>query len=117
MVTTAPFVTDDKILADTGLHALARRFERTRPNDDGAVLADLKALIDGYRAAIAKGGSFEIPTKKRREADRGGYRGPRARRHWRCGPSSTAESGQPTTVSKGSPPAADKIPLMENRTS
>jgi len=26
-------------------------------------MADLRALADGYRAAIAKGGDFAIPTK------------------------------------------------------
>jgi hypothetical protein len=63
MVTTGPFLTEEKILADAGLHALGRRLERGRPNDDGAVLADLRALADGYRAAIAKGGDFAIPTR------------------------------------------------------
>ena len=37
-----------------GLHALARRIERGRPNDDSAVLVDLKALDDGWRATIAR---------------------------------------------------------------
>jgi hypothetical protein len=63
MVTTAPFVDRITTIGDLGLHSLARRIERARPNDDGAVLADLRALADGYRAAVAAGGDFAIATK------------------------------------------------------
>jgi hypothetical protein len=63
MVTTAPFADEITTIGDLGLHSLARRIERGRPNDDGAVLADLRALADGYRAAVAKGEDFAIATK------------------------------------------------------
>jgi hypothetical protein len=63
MVTTSPFHVEDMILADIGLHALSRRIERARPNDDAAVFTDLKALADAWRATVAKGGDFAIPTK------------------------------------------------------
>jgi hypothetical protein len=63
MITTAPFQDSTQLISDVGLHALARRFERARPNDDAAVLRDLKALADGYRSAVANGGDFEVPTK------------------------------------------------------
>jgi hypothetical protein len=63
MVTTAPFVDQITTIGDLGLHSLARRIERARPNDDGAVLANLRALADGFRATIAQGGDFAIPTK------------------------------------------------------
>jgi hypothetical protein len=62
-VATKPYAIAVSLLADVGLHALARRFERGRPNDDGAVLLDLAPL--GYRwAATVKsagpGGEFQI---------------------------------------------------------
>jgi hypothetical protein len=38
MVATAAFVDRTKTIGDLGLHSLARRIERARPNDDGAVL-------------------------------------------------------------------------------
>jgi hypothetical protein len=63
IIVTSPFAHRVRILADCGLHSLARRMERGRPNDDGAVLRDLKSLADAYRAAVAKGGDFAIPTK------------------------------------------------------
>jgi hypothetical protein len=60
MILTGPFYAEETILADCGLHALARRIERARPNDESAALTDLKALADGFRSALAKGGNFEI---------------------------------------------------------
>jgi hypothetical protein len=47
-------------IAGVGLHALARRFERGGDRTDATVLADILALIDGYEAAVAAGGEFEI---------------------------------------------------------
>jgi hypothetical protein len=35
-----------------GLHALARRFQRGRPNSDDAVLADLRCFVGAFRRAI-----------------------------------------------------------------
>jgi hypothetical protein len=55
MVTTAPFVDQITTIGDLGLRSLARRI-------DAAILTDLKALGDGYPAAIAAGSDFPIPT-------------------------------------------------------
>jgi hypothetical protein len=62
MVTSNPFHAEESILADCGLHALARRIERGRPNDEAAVLRDMKALADGFRSALLKGGEFAVST-------------------------------------------------------
>lgn len=53
------FATERVLLADVGLHALARRFERGNCDDD-AVLCDLAELAHGYRSAVAGGGDFAI---------------------------------------------------------
>jgi hypothetical protein len=60
MVTTAPFHAEDAMLADCGLHALARRIDRGRPSDEAAVLLDLSALGYGWAATIRAGGEFRL---------------------------------------------------------
>jgi hypothetical protein len=63
LLTSPSFAEERRLVVDVGLHAVARCFERGRPNDEQAVLRDLKALADRYRAAVAAGGDFEIAVK------------------------------------------------------
>lgn len=55
------FVDEHRYVAGVGLHGLARRYERCADRSDTAVLGDLAALAEGYAAAAASGGEFEIP--------------------------------------------------------
>jgi hypothetical protein len=47
------------IIADVGLHALARRYQRAADHADVAVLADLEALARAWRGVA---GEFRVPT-------------------------------------------------------
>lgn len=49
---TRPYREEATLLADIGLHGLARRFERGWPNDDRSVLADLRVLAAAFRLVI-----------------------------------------------------------------
>ncbi len=49
-------------IAELGLHSLARRFERGRPADDGAVLRDVRAMARGYLNANDPSGEFTVET-------------------------------------------------------
>jgi hypothetical protein len=60
-LTTPPFAEGADIV-ELGLHSLARRFERGRPNDNAAVLRDVHALARGYLNASDPSGEFEIET-------------------------------------------------------
>jgi len=55
------FAYEQSLIADVGLHALARRYERGEGRDDDAVLRDLAVLAHGHAAAVAAGGEFQIP--------------------------------------------------------
>ena len=55
------FAFERTLLADVGLHALARRYERGAGRDDDAVLRDLAVLSHASKGAIDKGGEFAIP--------------------------------------------------------
>lgn len=46
------------IIADIGMHALARRYQRVADHSDAAVLADLKALAPKWRDTA---GEFRVP--------------------------------------------------------
>ena len=62
-LTTPPFAEGAADIVEIGLHAaLARRFERARPNDAAAVLRDVRALARGYLDAQDPSGEFEIET-------------------------------------------------------
>lgn len=54
------FVCDRHLIADVGLHALGRRYERGTDRVDAAVLADLERLAHTYEAAVMNGGTFNI---------------------------------------------------------
>jgi hypothetical protein len=54
------FAERDELVADIGLHALARRFERGADRDDAAVLSDVTVLGPAWRAAAEAGGEFGI---------------------------------------------------------
>lgn len=58
-------ITDHTLLADVGLHALARRYERGRGRHDEAVLGDVALLAGAYERVVAQGGAFAV----------GGWRG------------------------------------------
>jgi hypothetical protein len=60
LVTCKPpkFREERAIVADVGLHALARRFQRASDHADAAVLADLAALAPKWRDTA---GEFRIP--------------------------------------------------------
>lgn len=65
---TPPFEERQGALAEVGLHAIARRFERGRPDDDRAVLKDLVALAWGFADAASGEAStteFAIPAPSR----------------------------------------------------
>jgi hypothetical protein len=55
------FAYEQSLIADVGLHALARRIERGEGRDDDSVLADLAVLAHGHATAVAPGGEFQIP--------------------------------------------------------
>jgi hypothetical protein len=57
---THPLLIERALLADVGLHALGRRFERARPNDDGAVLLDLAPLGYRWASTVRVGGQFTV---------------------------------------------------------
>jgi hypothetical protein len=61
LVVCAPprFRCENMLLADVGLHALARRYERGADRSDAAVLRDLVPLA---RSAATVNGEFAIPT-------------------------------------------------------
>jgi hypothetical protein len=54
-------VVERRLIADLGLHGLARRYERGTDRADEAVLVDLAALAPAWRAATERGGDFAIP--------------------------------------------------------
>lgn len=53
-------LTSHRWLADVGLHALARRFQRGSDRSDEAVLHDLGSIEPGYANAIERGGDFDL---------------------------------------------------------
>lgn len=53
------FAIERSLIADIGLHALARHFQRAS-RDDGDVLRHLLPLVGGYKGAVAAGGDFRI---------------------------------------------------------
>jgi hypothetical protein len=55
------FASETKILADVGLHALARRFERGDDRSDDAVLANLKPLAGGHAEAVTTEATSRSP--------------------------------------------------------
>jgi hypothetical protein len=50
-IETRPYRYGQVTLAEVGPHALARRFERARPNSEAAVLADFRPFLRAYRRA------------------------------------------------------------------
>jgi hypothetical protein len=57
---THPLTIGRELIADIGLHALARRYERSRPNDDGSVILDLAPLGCRWASTVKQGGEFAI---------------------------------------------------------
>jgi hypothetical protein len=53
-------ISDRRLLADVGLHALARRYERGTDRHDTAVLSDLALLAHAHESAVALGSAFTI---------------------------------------------------------
>jgi len=54
------FISEKRLLADVGLHALARRFQRGIGRLDKDILTDLAPLAGAYESTVAKGGTFTI---------------------------------------------------------
>jgi hypothetical protein len=61
VICAPPRFAERRLVADIGLHALARRYQRSTGWDDGAVLRDLLPLANAWGAVIAEGGDFAIP--------------------------------------------------------
>jgi hypothetical protein len=55
-----PFRVERSLLADVGLHALARRYQRGWAIDDGSVLLDLTPLGYRWASTVKAGGEFRI---------------------------------------------------------
>jgi hypothetical protein len=55
-----PFRVDRSLLADVGLHALARRYQRGWSIDDRSVLLDLTPLCYRWASTVRAGGEFRI---------------------------------------------------------
>jgi hypothetical protein len=55
------FTASRTLIADVGLHALARRFERGADRSEEAVLHDLAPLAREHRGIAEHGGEFAIP--------------------------------------------------------
>jgi hypothetical protein len=55
-----PFRVGRSLLADVGLHALARRYQRGWAADDNAVLLDLAPLGSSWASTAKAGGEFRI---------------------------------------------------------
>ena len=63
VISTSPFDEFDQVLAEVGLHALARRFERGRDSTVAGVLGDLRVFAVALRRAIrTDDDEFAIPT-------------------------------------------------------
>jgi hypothetical protein len=62
VVTAPPFEEAGAVLAEVGLHALARRYERAPPNADADVLRDIKAPARHYDFDAAGAAEFAVPT-------------------------------------------------------
>jgi hypothetical protein len=63
-IATRPYRVERQLLADVGLHALGRRFQRGWAADDGSVLLDLAPLIYSWTPATKAGGEFRIAAPK-----------------------------------------------------
>jgi hypothetical protein len=59
-VSTHPFRIQQSLIADIGLHALARRYQRGWTADDGSVLIDLAPLGIGWAKTVKAGGTFRV---------------------------------------------------------
>jgi hypothetical protein len=60
---TPPYEYGSVAVAEIGLHALARRYQRGRPATDGAVLRDLRPFLGAFRRAIeTSDAEFRIAT-------------------------------------------------------
>jgi hypothetical protein len=59
-VGTHPFRIQQSLIADIGLHALARRYQRGWCVDDGSVLIDLAPLGIGWAKTVKAGGTFRV---------------------------------------------------------
>jgi hypothetical protein len=59
-VKTHPYRSETSLIADVGLHALARRFQRGWAADDGSVLVDLVPLGYGWARTVKAGPEFRI---------------------------------------------------------
>jgi hypothetical protein len=57
---THPFRAETSLIADIGLHALARRYQRGWSADDGSVLIDLTPLGYGWARTVKAGGTFRV---------------------------------------------------------
>jgi hypothetical protein len=57
---THPFRIERSLIADIGLHALSRRYQRGWTADDRAVLLDLAPLGSRWAAAVKAGGEFRV---------------------------------------------------------
>jgi hypothetical protein len=55
-----PYRVERSLLADVGLHALGRRYQRGWKIDDGSVLLDLAPLGYRWRSTTQAGGEFRI---------------------------------------------------------
>jgi hypothetical protein len=55
-----PYRVERSLLADVGLHALARRFQRGWKADDGSVLLDLAPLGSSWASTAKAGGEFRV---------------------------------------------------------
>jgi hypothetical protein len=59
-VKTRPFQIERSLIADIGVHALARRYQRGWDIDDRSVVLDLAPLGTKWASTVKAGGEFRI---------------------------------------------------------